>query len=147
MAVAEELDALPLIQALWQANKACYLPLVSTPEEKKLCFALYEEGMKLELNRYRVLEPAGPSQILSGPGLDVILLPLLAFDNKGNRLGTGGGYYDRTFAFTLERGRTQEKKPRLLGLAYELQRVEKIPRDDYDVPLDGVVTEAGITLF
>jgi 5-formyltetrahydrofolate cyclo-ligase len=147
LALPEEIDTLPLMQALWKAGKACYLPLVSSPEEKKLSFALYEEGMPLEMNRYRVLEPIGSSRVVSASELEVVLLPLLAFDGKGNRLGSGGGYYDRTFEFTLQPGFTRENKPRLLGLAYELQRVEAISSEQFDVPLEAVVTEGGVTVF
>ncbi len=142
-ALADELNTQILIQALWKAGKACYLPLVPSGEDKTLRFALYEEGMKLELNRYRVLEPSKSAQILSAQELEVVLLPLLAFDDQGNRLGTGGGYYDWTFAFKQQ----GLKKPALIGLAYELQRVEKIPHEPFDVPLEAVVTEAGVRVF
>ena len=146
-ALSEEFPTKPLIQALWQAGKTCYLPLVSSQENKILRFALYDENMTLALNRYHVLEPSAPSQVLSGAEMDVVLLPLLAFDNQGNRLGTGGGYYDHTFAFTLSPDAAPRKKPRLIGLAYELQRVETIPHEFFDVPLEAVITEAGLTIF
>lgn len=147
MAVAEEIDTLPIIQALWQTQKSCYLPVLSDHRDKKLRFARYEEGMKLTLNRHRVLEPQKAAVFIEASELEVVLLPLVAFDKDGNRLGTGGGYYDQTFAFRLKQPSDEIKKPHLLGLAYELQKVDKLPREDFDVPLDGVLTEAGLMIF
>ncbi|MGH8446644.1 MAG: 5-formyltetrahydrofolate cyclo-ligase, partial [Solimonas sp.] len=68
--------------------------------------------------------------------LDAILLPLLGFDAHGNRLGTGGGYYDRWLA----RPRVAQR-PRYLGYAYALQQIERVPREPWDVRLDAVITE------
>jgi len=147
MALADEIDALPIIQALWQAKKACYLPVLSTKADKHLQFVLYEAGMALGLNRYQVSEPQNITQVLSGPQLDVVVLPLIAFDQKGNRLGTGGGYYDRTFSFVLQSKFTQKKKPHLLGLAFELQKVTQIPSEVFDVPVEGMITEKGLIIF
>jgi 5-formyltetrahydrofolate cyclo-ligase len=73
--------------------------------------------------------------------LDVILMPLVAFDGQGNRLGMGAGYYDRTLAFL--RHRRHWRKPRIIGLAYEFQRMPALPAEPWDVPLDGIITEAG----
>ncbi len=146
MAISEEMDAMPIIEALWKAGKSCYLPVLSENEDKKLRFALYEEGMELALNRHRVLEPRKATSVLEGPELDVVILPLVAFDLRGDRLGTGGGYYDRTFSFVLERGK-EAVKPRLLGLGYGLQQVEEVPREAFDVPVGGVITEQGFLDF
>ncbi len=143
----EEMDTQPLIQALWKAEKACYLPLVPASKEQELRFARYDEATQLRLNRYKILEPEKVTEELPGSELEVVLLPLVAFDGAGNRLGTGGGYYDRTFSFMLNPEAAQKKKPHLLGLAYELQRVEAIPKEIFDVPLEGVITEEGIHIF
>src|SRR5207253_1457477 len=74
--------------------------------------------------------------------LDVVFLPLVGFDAQGVRLGTGGGYYDRAFAF--RRGRSAWHVPRLVGLAYAFQQVERIAPAAHDVLLDAVVTDEGI---
>jgi 5-formyltetrahydrofolate cyclo-ligase len=71
--------------------------------------------------------------------LDLVLTPLVGFDHKGNRLGMGGGYYDRSFAFLLRR--QNWKKPRLVGLAYDFQQLDKLPAKNWDVPLTAVATD------
>jgi len=71
-------------------------------------------------------------------------MPLVAFDLTGNRLGRGGGYYDRTFAFMREKHRNH---PYLLGLAYHWQQIDALPREDWDIPLAGIVTEKAILFF
>ena len=72
-------------------------------------------------------------------------MPLVGFDHQGYRLGMGGGYYDATLAYM--RHRRSWRKPRLVGIAYECQRVEKLPHDPWDMPLDAVVTEDGVIEF
>ena len=72
-------------------------------------------------------------------------MPLVAFDLEGNRLGMGGGFYDRTLAYLAQRHHW--RKPHLLGTAFELQRFGKLPNQPWDVPLDGVVTEAAYRSF
>jgi 5-formyltetrahydrofolate cyclo-ligase len=71
---------------------------------------------------------------------DIILVPMLGFDRYGTRLGYGGGYYDRTLA-------SLTKKPKLVGLAFAVQELPLIPRDTHDIPLDLVITEAGVHQF
>ena len=83
-----------------------------------------------------------PRERRYGRELDLILAPLVGFDTHGNRLGMGGGYYDRTFAYLKHRLHWQ--KPRLIGLAYELQRVADLANHAWDVPLQSVVTEQHI---
>jgi 5-formyltetrahydrofolate cyclo-ligase len=67
-------------------------------------------------------------------------MPLLGFDSMGTRLGYGGGYYDRTLA-------RMKRKPRLIGLAFSAQEVDTIPRESHDIPLDAIITEAGVRHF
>ena len=86
-----------------------------------------------------------PAQLLPGISLDLVLVPLVGFDDQGTRLGMGGGFYDRSFATRLFR--RYWRKPRLIGVAYELQRVAHLDRQPWDVALDGVVTEQRLYLF
>ena len=132
----EEMDTLPLIQALWAAGKHCYLPVMLA--KGPLEFALYKKGDTLQANRYGVLEPQTEAARIAAAELDLVILPLVAFDAQGNRLGMGGGSYDRSFEFLLQQ---KERKPLLVGLAYRLQEVAEVPRESFDVPLAAVLTE------
>ena len=76
--------------------------------------------------------------------LDLVLVPLVGFDGAGNRLGMGGGFYDRSFAFL---GQRRWRRPRLVGVAFDLQRVDRLPRRAWDVPLDAVASERGCYRF
>jgi len=100
-----------------------------------------ELGDRHRVNRLGIEEPAG-SRSIGARWLDVVLLPLVGFDARGLRLGTGGGYYDRAFEF--RRWRTSWQAPRLVGLAYAFQQVDAIVRAPHDVLLDAVVTEEGV---
>jgi 5-formyltetrahydrofolate cyclo-ligase len=113
------------------------LPVLSKTKEKPLEFVLYRLGDKMRLNRYNILEPVD-AQGISTEELDLVILPLVGFDERGNRLGMGGGYYDATFSFLLNRNRS---KPFMLGLGYEDQRVDELPTDSWDIQLNGILTE------
>lgn len=153
LSVKDEFDSSGVIEAIWQAKKYCYLPVLAK-EEDSLFFVRYEFGDALHLNRYSILEPVNRSRTIPASMLDVVITPLIAFDLSGHRLGTGGGYYDRAFAF--KRGGTANlvhrdseneadlKKPHLLGLAYAVQEAKELPFDPWDVLLEGVITERGI---
>lgn len=137
----DEFSCSSFIKTIWDHRKRCFLPVLSV--DKSLEFLEYQLNDILQLNRYNILEPLHTNKILP-THLDLVLLPVVGFDLKGNRLGMGGGYYDRTFQFIKK---SSPKKPFLLGLAYEVQKVETLPRDDWDVRLDGVLTEESIYLF
>jgi 5-formyltetrahydrofolate cyclo-ligase len=125
-------------------GKVCYLPVI-TPRQS-LWFAPYAEGDPLALNRFGIPEPARPGLSLVGArALDLILTPLVAFDDQGHRLGMGGGFYDRTLSFLRQRHAWH--KPRLLGVAHELQRISALTAEPWDVPLDGVATDMQLYLF
>jgi 5-formyltetrahydrofolate cyclo-ligase len=95
--------------------------------------------MRLQENRFGIPEPCVPARALvRAQLLDLILVPLVAFDASGNRLGMGGGYYDRSLAFVAQR--QHWRKPHVVGLAYEFQRVARMPANAWDVPLAAVVT-------
>jgi 5-formyltetrahydrofolate cyclo-ligase len=137
-----EVDPTPLIEIAWSLRKKIYLPVLTPSYDGKLWFIRYDANSRMVKNRFRIPEPvAGQRQRIRSTALDLVLTPLVGFDNQGNRLGMGGGFYDRTFAF-LNR-RKHLKKPCLLGLAYENQRVEKLKNEPWDVKLHGVATEAG----
>lgn len=108
----------------------------------QLRFAPWSTTVELLPNRYGIPEPDIALADCLGPEqLDVVLLPLLAFDRQGNRLGMGGGWYDRSFAFRLH-GRAT---PLLIGVGYAFQQVDALLAQAWDVPLDAVVSECGFS--
>ena len=134
-----EIDPSQLIEHAWSMNKAVYLPVLA-PFRQSLYFAPYEADSRMKLNRFRIAEPVcHPSEWISARQLDLLLLPLVAFDQTGNRVGMGGGFYDRTLAYLQHL--PCWKKPLLAGLAHEIQKVDKLQRQHWDVPLDYIITE------
>jgi 5-formyltetrahydrofolate cyclo-ligase len=105
----------------------------------RLRFAPWSAGQDVQPNQYGIPEPANPGELLEPFQLDLVLLPLLAFDRRGNRLGYGGGYYDRAFAFLQEQARPTE--PLLVGIGYAFQELPAIEPAAWDVPLDYIATE------
>jgi 5-formyltetrahydrofolate cyclo-ligase len=92
----------------------------------------------MRANRYGILEPKlNCSQICPLPELDYVLMPLVAFDKFGNRLGMGGGFYDRTLARLYEQ---HWQQPQLIGLAHACQQVDELPIESWDVPLKTIIT-------
>lgn len=132
-----EMNSNPMIEAIWHAKKQCFLPVLDK-EEKSLYFVRYRYGDALHANRFGILEPVNIGSALPSEKLDVAITPLLAFDIHGHRLGTGGGYYDRTFAFL--QGQV-DKKPLMIGLGFAAQEAPALPFEPWDILLDGVVTE------
>jgi len=134
-----EIDPEYIIQTAWQLRKQVYLPVLS-PFQSKLYFAPYRAGMEMQLNRFAIPEPVcRPACWVTAWQLDLMLLPLVAFDQDGNRLGMGGGFYDRSLAY--RRSRTHSLRPKLIGLAHELQREQKLSANSWDIPLDMIATE------
>ena len=138
-----ELDPLPLLRSAVAMGKQCLLPVLHPLGHRRLWFARWKPGEPLRPNRYGIPEPADRRYTLSGCDLDLVIVPLVAFDQQGNRLGMGGGYYDRTFAPCRNRSR----RPLLIGWAHALQEVPELPARPWDIPLDGLVTEQGIRRF
>lgn len=138
LACENEFDCGAIIRAIWQAKKNCYLPIISAPPEKILTFVPYGQNDPLILNRYHILEPHHTAKPFPAEKLDLVIVPLVAFDLTGHRLGMGGGFYDKTFSFLRDKKNT---KPALIGLAYAWQLVDPIISEVWDVALDQVVTE------
>jgi 5-formyltetrahydrofolate cyclo-ligase len=141
LAADGEMDPLPLMHALWSLGKHIYLPVLVTFSHQKLWFAKFEPGDEVAYNRYGIPEPVR-RKLIKPCALDLVLAPLVAFDSAGHRVGMGGGYYDRSFAFLQQR--SHWRKPRLLGIAYEFQQQPAIQAHAWDVPLDAIATEAGV---
>lgn len=141
-----EIDPVPLILRLWQSGKTCYLPILSRLRHDRLWFAPYYPHTPLAYNRLGILEPAvSAQQRTRAQELDLILMPLVAFDTSGNRLGMGGGFYDKSLAFL--RTRRLWHKPQLIGLAHDFQCVKKLETNPWDVPLQAVATDHDVYRF
>ena len=139
-ALPEELDTTPLIELARQRGCRIYLPRIDRHSlGRKMQFV--EMSTRQRSNRLGIFEPEG-ARIIGARWLDVVFLPLVGFDSRGVRLGTGGGFYDRAFAF--RRWRAVWHTPRLIGLAYSFQQVEHITSAPHDVLMDAVVTEKGV---
>ncbi len=140
-----EIDPRALAQVVWRQRKQCYLPVLHPILENRLWFVEFRPDSALRRNRFRILEPDISHQSLRPAwSLSLVLLPLVAFDEQGGRLGMGGGFYDRTFAFSLRR---TALRPRLVGLAHDFQRVGSLDIKAWDVPLEAVATEKKIYRF
>lgn len=134
-ATDEEIDLTELWHIACDDKKLCYFPMLN--EERSLSFLPATPDTLFKKNKYSILEPQ-VSQDLAIPvdQLDLIIMPLVAFDFHCNRLGMGSGYYDKT----LEKA----SHPFLIGVGYQFQRVNAIEANAWDVPLNGVMTQRAI---
>lgn len=137
-AMRGELDVMSIFQHMARFNKTTALPWV-TPE-KSLLFREWKIGDPLERHTLGMEEP-----LASAPEITpaVVLVPLVAFDGEGYRLGYGGGFYDRT----ISQFREIKQPPLFIGVAYSMQEVDQVPTDEHDHPLDGILTELGVSMF
>ena len=125
-------------QALSQ-GKQIFLPNL---DQEALRFSPYFHQQKMRINKFKLPEPdVGDDEMLSPEALDLVLAPLVAFDATRNRIGMGGGFYDRSFAFRKD---PSSKKPVLIGVAHELQKVDRLEPESWDVRLDMIVTDQDI---
>ena len=139
IAKGAEVDLHKVVDAILTSGKNCYLPLIHQ-DKLELSFIEYLAGDDLQIGSFKISEPKFDKQKLIVPEkLDLVLTPLVAFDSNGNRLGRGGGYYDRAFA--------QTNHPVLIGVAYSCQEMPQIAAQPWDVKLHGVVTEEVLNLF
>jgi len=142
LAFRDEADLGSLIERAHEDKKNIFVPVVQN-DRQNMRFARLRPGDPLQLNRYGIAEPIPQQHEFSEPKkLHLVLVPLVAFDSRGNRLGMGAGFYDRAFAF--RNGHDFGDYPYLCGVAYSCQRVPAIERRDWDVPLDLIATEEGI---
>jgi len=138
--VDAEVDLRDFLSDALAHGKHCYLPLMRPG--RRMWFLRYRPDAKLVRNAHGIPEPRLVwRDVLAPQFLDLVCVPLLGFDKRGNRLGQGGGYYDRTFSFKLAQ---PDSRPRLLGIGFACQELEQLPEAAWDVPLAAVVTERGI---
>jgi 5-formyltetrahydrofolate cyclo-ligase len=133
----DEVDTSAIIERAWRAKKRIFLPLTSA----RRCLRFLETLPETELakNKLGLWEPVSGT-LIDANRLDVVVTPLVAFDRQRNRIGMGGGYFDRTFAFLGDR--QHWLRPKLIGVAFECQRVNNIAPNPWDVPVFRVYTES-----
>ena len=133
--IRSEIDLRPLMQVLAERVKRICLPVVIN--RQTIVFREYLPGSDLVETGFGTSGPGEEAQLVDP---DVLLMPLAAFDGVGNRLGYGAGHYDRAIARLQQKG----YQPKLVGVAFDCQRVAAIPADAHDVPLHTVLTETGV---
>ena len=135
-----ELDPIPLLRWLRRFHITAYVPVLRPSIEPGLWFIKLTPETRLTRNEFNLLEPILPryahrADSCPAWALDIVLMPLVGFDASGARLGMGGGFYDRTFGSTY-----YPRQPRLIGLAHDIQEVVRLPTEQWDVPLDMIIT-------
>ncbi|MBE7374089.1 5-formyltetrahydrofolate cyclo-ligase [Pseudomonas lopnurensis] len=137
-----EIDPRPLLRAAQRRGKATYLPVLNPWPRTRMVFQRIDSGERLRPNRFGIREPyrcaARQRPVWT---LDLLLMPLVGFDEGGGRLGMGGGFYDRSLAYRSIRKKSH--KPTLLGLAHECQKVDRLSLESWDVALQATVTDRG----
>jgi 5-formyltetrahydrofolate cyclo-ligase len=135
--VGSETDTAPLRRRAAHRGCEVYLPRITSHAASRMVF--WRDRGRYRPNRLAIPEPlTGPAR--AARRLDVVFVPLSGFNAAGYRLGTGGGYYDRMFAF---RRHSALRRPLLVGIAFDCQRADFTPQA-HDVPLDLLITETGI---
>ncbi|WED22228.1 5-formyltetrahydrofolate cyclo-ligase [Vibrio sp. JC009] len=132
-----EIDTHPIIEYFWQQGKTVCLPVIHPFSKGHLLFLEYTPQTPMVENRFNIQEPELDKQkIVPVSELDIVFTPLVAFDDKGHRLGMGGGYYDRT----LEKWFKTGEGPTPAGIAHNCQQVDEVPVEPWDVPLPYIIT-------
>jgi 5-formyltetrahydrofolate cyclo-ligase len=138
MAFDGEPDLMPALATLQASGVTLALPVVQdAPDKAVITFRHWSTAGEMQQNRYGISEPAGTKHIPLRD-IDLVLVPLVGWDRTGGRLGMGAGFYDRLF-----QPYSHLARPVRIGVAYELQNVESIPCDPWDIGLHGILTENG----
>jgi 5-formyltetrahydrofolate cyclo-ligase len=133
-----EPDLSPALTCLSERGITLALPVIQElPGKSIITFHAWNTKTPLACNRYGISEPVG-TELIPVPEIDQVLVPLVGWDSNGGRLGMGASFYDRLF-----QPFTELDKPERVGVAYELQKIESVPCDPWDVRLHGMLTENG----
>lgn len=143
LAVGGEINPAPVLAWLQSMDVQTLLPVIrQAAATEHLLFAPVTSTTPLRSGRYGIQEPDLPDHHLrQAIELDLVLVPLVSFDSLGNRLGMGGGYYDRTFSF---RQKESNNRQIFAGIAHEQQKIKTVPAEIWDVPLDVIITDTTI---
>ncbi len=138
LAYGSELSTAPLLAQLHACGVRVLLPRLRGRQMRFVAWTAHE---RLRRNRHGIAEPVG-RRIVSPAHIDVMVMPLTGFDAQGQRLGTGGGYYDRALQHLHTR-----RRPWRVGYAYALQECEGLPHEAWDIRLHAICTERGLRHF
>jgi 5-formyltetrahydrofolate cyclo-ligase len=139
LALGNEVQIDAVLQTARQRLCKTYVPIVQS--DHQMVFAHIDDDIALVKNKFGILEPVlATTESISSDNLDVVLVPLVGFDDQCQRMGMGGGFYDRAFA-TYKDSPDELKRPLLIGVAYDIQQTISVMPDWWDVPLDLIVTE------
>jgi 5-formyltetrahydrofolate cyclo-ligase len=136
--IRSEADIRPLLQRLKERGARLSLPVVLDKEH--IVFRELVPGKPLVDTGFGTIGPGEDAEVVDP---DLLLVPLSAFDNLGNRIGYGAGHYDRA----ISRLRAKGRQPRLIGIAFDCQEVDRVPAEPHDVALDAILTESGFRQF
>lgn len=135
LAVDGEIGTHYLIQSLWRLGKDVYLPILHPFTPRQLLFQRYTKETPMLQNSFGLLQPKlDVTQVIATEKLDIIITPLVAFDAEKNRIGMGGGYYDRILANYSATSRYP------IGVAHECQRITHVPIQPWDIVLAEIIT-------
>jgi 5-formyltetrahydrofolate cyclo-ligase len=132
-----EVDPTSIISRAWRAKKRVFAPV--TDSGGAMFFRQITPDTELTLSQFGLWEPESGSYI-TARALDVVITPVVAFDDQCNRIGMGGGYFDRCFHFLKQRRKWL--RPKLIGIAFDCQKVEKMAPNPWDIPLYRIVSES-----
>ena len=132
----DEVDPSEIIARAWRANKRVFCPVMG--KRGNMVYRFLGKDTTLLRNSFGLWEPFD-SEIVSARQLDLVVTPLVAFDKNNNRIGMGGGYFDRCFSFL--RHRKIWIRPKLVGVAFQCQEVEKITPNRWDIRLYRIITD------
>ncbi|HVJ62717.1 MAG TPA: 5-formyltetrahydrofolate cyclo-ligase [Tahibacter sp.] len=135
-AVNGELSLHLVVAQCWRRGQTVHLPIAGL--RRRLHYAPYSAQTAVAPNRYGIPEPQHVAPV-DPESLELVLVPLVAFNRRGHRLGYGGGFYDTSFAFLHERERPA--LPLLVGIGYAFQEIDTLAPESWDVRLDFVATE------
>jgi 5-formyltetrahydrofolate cyclo-ligase len=131
-----------LIKSVLKPHQQVYLPILASHPPQTLRWVHWKPSTRFKYNRFNIPEPLPTDRLLTSPQLDCVLVPLVAFTLTGQRLGMGGGFYDRSFALLNRQPRPL--KPYLIGVGYNFQQVPKLPKTSWDIDMNSIATETQI---
>jgi len=144
LAFGGEIDIAPIFSLLRDLGHNTVVPIIRPEQQGRLLFAPISTSSKMTLGAFNIRIPEFQNgELLTANSLDLVLVPLVGVDKVGNRLGMGGGYYDKTFSDKLSPLK-KNTSPVLVGVCHSLQILESLPAADWDVPLDAVISDKAV---